>query len=348
MLLSDKDHTDFQGKKSFISLRTFKKCVINLGVCFLCAENDKKQNKEHIIPNWILNRYDLHNKELTLPNNTRIKYKNYVLPCCVGCNSLLNQELENPISDAFSKGYEGILNYIKSEGITNIYLWLALIFTKTHIKDQNLRMHRDFRSADHSIAESSEYEWECFHHIYCLSRVPLTKATMDSNCIGSCRVFRINNKLAHDNYDYIDLSYANTVGLVIGDIGVIVVFGDAGIVSEKLKANALNNIGNEVSDLQFRELTAHFACCYLHLKNPPRHSTITNSSEDFPPHIICQVPKSPPEFETYQPRIFGFLMDKLLGDMLDGKVDVPNFRELLRLGELTILQDSEGKFLEPD
>ena len=69
----------------------------------------------------------------------KYKYNQYVIPCCIECNSLLSTELETPLSKAFSRGFDGLVNYVEKEGYLNVYLWMALLFIKTHVKDQSLR-----------------------------------------------------------------------------------------------------------------------------------------------------------------------------------------------------------------
>ena len=347
MILENGNIVDANGKVTFVSIAAFESDVCSLNICFLCTKvlNPQNQNKEHIIPNWILKRFDLHNEAVNLPNGSKYKYNQYVIPCCIECNSLLSAELETPLSKAFSRGFDDLVNYIEKKGYLNLYLWMALLFIKTHVKDQSLRMYLDRRVEYSSIAKGVGYEWESFHHVYCLSRVPYTQATLEQNCVGSFFIVPVESIDAEKEFDYMDVSYANTSGVIIGGIGIITVFGDAGAVYNQIQPTVINKLSGSVTNMQFRELVAHFACCSLHLKNNPKHSTISDSSGVQPPRMICTLLNSNPEFENYNDLVFGSLMDMLLGDLLDGKVALPDFREKFKSGQLSILFDSSGQVI---
>jgi len=349
MILENGNVVDTNGNVTFVSISAFESDVCSLNVCFLCTKslNSQNQNKEHIIPNWILKRFDLHNETVNLPNDSKYKYNQYVIPCCIECNSLLSTELETPLSKMFSGGFNGLVNYIEKEGYLKIYLWMALLFIKTHVKDQSLRMQLDQRVEDSSIAEGVGYQWESFHHVYCLSRVPYTQVSLDQYCVGSFFIIPVESLDTKKEFDYMDVSYANTSGVIIGGIGIIAVFGDAGAVYKQIEPTVINKLGSSVTRMQFRELVAHFACCSLHIKNSPKHSTLMDSSGVQPPSMICQLLDSKPEFETYNALVFGSLMDMLIGELLDGKVAVLDFREKLKAGQLSILFDSSGEVIAP-
>lgn len=350
MKLSNGNLVDATGKMTFVSVKAFESEVCNSDVCILCTKvlESGNHNKEHVIPNWILKKFNLHNETVNLPNGTKFKYGQYIIPCCIECNNLLSKELEAPLSKVFAGGFDCVMEYLKQDGCLKVYLWLALIFVKTHIKDQSLRMYLNRNLEDNSIAEGVGYEWENFHHVYCLSRVPYTKSNLDSNCVGSLFFIEIDNVDSQKDFDYMDVSFANTSGIIVNGVGVIAVFGDAGAVENQLQYSVLSKLGRTVTSMQFRELVANFACCHLHLKNPPKHLTVSDESGMFPPTMICTLSSSKPEFDSYMQDVFGNIMDMLLGDLLDGKVEIDNFRKRLKKGELSILFDSSGKLISPN
>lgn len=111
MKLSNGNFVDAKGKTTFVSIKAFASEVCNSDVCFICTKVLKSgnYNKEHVIPNWILKKFNLHNENVNLPNDTKLKYGQYVVPCCIECNSFLSEELEVPLSKAFSGGFEGVM-----------------------------------------------------------------------------------------------------------------------------------------------------------------------------------------------------------------------------------------------
>tara|TARA_R110001583_G_scaffold104770_1_gene252185 strand:+ start:621 stop:1721 length:1101 start_codon:yes stop_codon:yes gene_type:complete len=347
----DGNHLDLYGKVTFVGISSFTNDVCKTKICFQCAENlnDENISKEHIIPKWILRKFDLFNHSVTLPNGTPYKYKDYVTPCCKNCNGFLSRELEAPLSKTLGNGYDYFKEHIDESLLHRVFFWLATIFTKTHIKDQSLRMTLDRRGGASTIAESMQHDWESFHHTYTMNRALYTNAGYSSYCIGSIFVTRVDSVGAKKKFDYYDLSYAQTAGILIGDIGIIVVFGDAGAVWQELYEPLLSKLSDSVTSIQLRELIARFACCNLHIKNAPKFSTLSSSENpSFPTYISCSLSHPSPLFHEYNPKILGGLMDHLLGDLMEGKTDVENYRETLSKGELSFIFDSEYQVILPE
>ena len=123
-------------KVIFFGIEDFMDKIANGDCCFICGAepNSKKFNNEHIIPDWILKKYNLNSNFITLPNGTKFKHNQYKVPCCKDCNSELGEVYEKPISQLLSKSYSEIIEIIKQEPETVHFLfrWLNLIFLKTH------------------------------------------------------------------------------------------------------------------------------------------------------------------------------------------------------------------------
>ena len=113
--------------------------------CFICGvgPSDAPFNNEHVIPKWLLAKHGLYSKKVTLPNGARLSYGQYTLPCCVECNSLMGEKIETPVSRVLAGGLRSVREYLEKEGHWLIFLWLALIYLKTHLKDRHLRFHLD-------------------------------------------------------------------------------------------------------------------------------------------------------------------------------------------------------------
>jgi hypothetical protein len=156
--------------------------------CFICgaSRSGSPFNREHVIPDWLLRLNGLHSQNLILPNGTEAMYGRYTIPCCVSCNGDLARSLEDPISSAFAGGYEGVRNFVESGGGRLLFKWLALIFLKAHLKDREVRWHRDQRKGNTTIAEL--YNWDELHHIHCVARSMFTGARLEPSVYGSLLV----------------------------------------------------------------------------------------------------------------------------------------------------------------
>ena len=106
-------------KLIFIGIEEFKKEIIQKKKCFICGAPQKKKgnknegakifNDEHIIPNWVIKRCNLSRKKITLPNETKLLYTKYTIPCCEECNSKLGRVIEKPVSRLFFKKNDELL-----------------------------------------------------------------------------------------------------------------------------------------------------------------------------------------------------------------------------------------------
>lgn len=164
----DDSVVDATGKIVFYSTERFAKEIAEGNCCFICGvfPDETQFNNEHVIPKWILRRFNLYERSINLPNGTTIQYDQYTVPCCADCNTFLGETFEKPIQQLIDNGTSDIEHYVKSKGPWLIFLWMALIFLKTHLKDRTLRNSLDHREADGKIADL--YEWENLHHIHCI------------------------------------------------------------------------------------------------------------------------------------------------------------------------------------
>jgi hypothetical protein len=345
---SQEDHSirADDGRLVYICVDRFKSQICQSKCCFVCGESSAvPMTQEHVIPDWILKYFNLHREEITLPNKTLYRYDKYKVPMCEPCNKLLGRELEAPISHAFQNGMEGISSFLeKPQGKQKLFSWLCLIFIKTHYKDLSLLLERDKRLGKSSIAEEYEYDWGDMHHIYCVARSSFSRAVVDPDALGSLVLVPILTENSSQLFDLVDFTAARTIGIRIGDVGVIAVFGDCGAVLDQMYPRILRKINGSLSFPQFRELVAHFACCSLHHKNPPRFSSIPFEIGNYSVYIACTKRDSRPEFEEFNPAVLGKLMDNLLHNSFNNITSAPDSRRKLQAGELTFLFDENGDF----
>jgi hypothetical protein len=336
-ILDDGSIRDDSGRYIFVSLDRFKEYVSTGQVCFLCAKNAPNSTKEHIVPDWLLKECEIRSEWITLPNGTKIQYGKYVVPCCETCNHFMGKRLENIVSAKIKEGISGIESLLLStSGELSLRSWLSLIFIKTHLKDTSLVANRDRRQEPESIAKKFDYDWGDLHHAYCVARSPLIGASIHKLALGSLAVVptRSSNE---ERFDIIDLTVAKTFALRVGAVGLITVFGDGGAVLQKMQQLILPRVNEPLNYPQFREVVAHFACCNLHLKNPPRFATVPNIFGEGTVGITPYDVAYSPEFEGYRPDIFGKILHSLVYEPMKNAVDTAQFEEKLLRGELSFL-----------
>lgn len=99
------------GKILLFGFQHFIDEIVKGDCCFICGakRGSKHFNDEHIIPDWVLKRFNLHAKCVNLTNATQFRYGQYKVPCCKDCNTELGKYYEEPISNLLSKPYREVV-----------------------------------------------------------------------------------------------------------------------------------------------------------------------------------------------------------------------------------------------
>lgn len=335
---------DYNGNILCFGLERFVLDICDGNHCFMCGASpeDTEFNDEHIIPKWVLRKFDLYKDKITLPNNAQILYERYVVPCCKNCNSFLGETLETEIKCAFDHGYESLNKYISQNGTKKLFLWLALIFFKTHLKDSFLRKHLDKRKGLETIA--SDYDWSFMHHIHCLIRTLKTGAEFDDHCYGSMIILPASVSSNYSQFDFCDTYASNTIMLRIGDVAIVSVLDDSCASSYFLQPY-IKNITGHCSPLQLREVLAHLTLINNKLKYRPRFFTRFNRFKQSI-SIYTELPETM-ELDDYTNDEFGEILHSKISDFF-GKIICPNgnfTEENVKSGNYKFLFDLDGNFI---
>ncbi|MBJ2124335.1 MULTISPECIES: hypothetical protein [Flavobacterium] len=333
-------------KTIFFSFEDFKAKIVEGNCCFICgAEASSKEfNDEHIIPNWVLHRFGLHKKRITLPNGTKFNYGQYKIPCCKDCNSKLGETFEVPISELLKKDFVDIRKELSDdrEKAALLFNWLALIFFKTHLKDRTLEMNRDKRFNDGKIGD--HHYWEDMHHIHCLIRSFYTGAEISPEVYGTMLIFPIAD-FEHDNlFDYIDTPYGKVAMIRIGSFCMIIVIDDC---RGSLNVwNDLRKLKGSLNSYQIREIIAHLNAININLKNRPAFKSLIRDNGEGKYTIFAQLP---PLWELKEEQTVIEDRSFLLHHYISIKVELNdhNLKVLqeIKMGHYSFLFNERGEFL---
>jgi hypothetical protein len=204
------------GKILLFSVERFLAEIANGDCCFICGAEpgSKKFTDEHVIPDWVLRDKGLHSGKIVLPNQAAFMYGRYVVPCCEECNGRMAMIFEEPISAAFAEGYDGVVQIMRSGQGALLWVWLALIFLKLHLKHRELRWHVDRRLGDVKISKA--YDWTQLHHIHCVIRSFYTGAVIDPKVYGSLFVLPASDAESPEEFDFADLLPGVSIFIRIG------------------------------------------------------------------------------------------------------------------------------------
>lgn len=334
------------GRVLLFSYERFVDDIVHGDRCFVCgAERGTKVfNDEHIIPRWVLRRFDLFAKSITLPTGEKRTYDRYKVPCCKECNSLLGERLETPVSKLLDGDIDAVRSRLDGGGRELLFKWLALLFFKNHLKDVTVALHPDPRRSEGFIGEV--HDWSALHHIHAVARSPYTGALLTPGVVGTLEVFEVDDGINADAFDYLTLSFSRVIMVRLGRIGIVAVLDDAELAA-RAWSHRLEAIDGPLSVLQLRELAAMFAVANDDLLDRPVFATL---KADWALMILARVPGRA-RMADLDPERFGEALLFTLRDLVarrvievDGTSDPEEVAALIRIGRVRFLTDEEGRF----
>jgi len=328
----------------FFSFRRFIADIVQGNCCFICGARPGAVpfNDEHILPDWILRKFELHDKTITLPNGGKFRYARFRIPCCEPCNSKMGRELETHMSALFAGGYDAFARYLKEGNPWFLFGWMSLIFLKTHLKDNALYFHKDRRKGEQRIGEL--HAWQDLHHIHCVARSFYTQCELSAEVCGSVLVLPAKIIPGVESFDYGDLSFAQTMLLRIDDIAIITVLDDSNALNS-IRMSEEWKINGPLSPLQLREIAVRLAVRNLLLKERPFFS----SEMDLQHEECAIVAHRPPDIRFVEPtaeneELFGRMMQHHCGPMIPEGPEKHYIMEQMGAGHYTFLLDEHGEF----
>jgi hypothetical protein len=171
---------------------------------------------------------------------------------------------------------EAVAEFIREAGL-NMFIWMGIIFLKTHLKDRKFRVHLDQRIGKEKI--SDQYEWDYLHHIHSVVRCFYTGCRVEHEAIGSFLALPVRAQASTEQFDFGDLYLAQSMFLRLDEMAMLAVFNDSGAAMSWFWQK-LEKITGPVSDLQLREIMVEFAYLNLQLKERPTFHTDCNILEE--------------------------------------------------------------------
>ena len=318
--------------------------------CFICGASPDTTafNDEHIVPRWLLRRYGLFEKEITLPTKERRRYGGYRVQCCAACNTILGDRVENPVSRLLDGDFAEVFARLQADRARElIFVWMCLLFLKVHLKDNRIPVHRDRRRGSKTIGDL--YDWIELHHIHAVARSPYTGAGLMPGVIGSFFVVEVIDPISADGWDFVDLTFAQTIGLRVGNVGIVAVLNDSG-AAQQAWSHRTSVIDGAITGSQFREIVALFAVANDDILVRPEFGTIiVDGSLSM---IFAQIPRRL-ELAEFDSEKFGHALLFALGNLtstveIDGSRDPEIVAEKIRTGRVRFLVDENFNFKRPN
>jgi hypothetical protein len=324
-------------KVMYFGYQDFMEKLVKGDHCFMCgaSPDEKLFNNEHIIPDWVLRKFNLHEQWITLPNGTTMKYGQFVISCCADCNTLLGQRVETPISGYLSLPHSELAARLDADPAIfgQLFIWMCLIYSKTQLKYTSLALHRDKPGDNRKIGDL--IGWSQMQHVHCMARVPYTGAKVGKQVYGSLIVLpALPDELGKD-FDYMDSTTDQCAMIRIGQIAVFAVMNDSQ-ACQMFFISYLSKIDGPLTPLQLKEVFAHLVFLNSHLKERPAYQfTILPDGYEISS-------KLPEKRELTDVSKHAFSVGELLHKYIDYclPADVPDRSVLLRE-----IKEGKGQFL---
>lgn len=333
------------GKIILYSVDYFHERIVIGNDCFICgAPRDSKTfNDEHILPDWLLSKYNLHNKEITLANAAHFKYGRYTVSCCQDCNTNLGKSIETPVSKLLKLSYSEISKAITTDQ-SNLYLlfnWLILIYFKTHLKDNEFNWNLNPKKGTGKIGDI--YDWSEMHHIHCMVRMGYTQAIVDTNTIGSIFIVPAIQHSSIEPFDFTDNKEAKAIMIRLDEFCIICVLNDScGVFS--LFKDEMSKIKGALTPFQLRELFSHMVYINLHIKE--RSTYYSQFLENGEYHIKAKIPETV-KLVAQEERIIthGEILYHYCKDMIGPIENKETILSEIKAGKRRYLLNDKGDFL---
>lgn len=259
------------GKVIYYPLDNFSKEIVRTDSCFICGvlreSGDKKFNDEHIIPKWLLRRFNLFNEKIRLPNNELVKYSSRTLPCCVECNNDLAKVYETPLGNILKPEYRDFMASVTQDDEKLIFKWLSLIFIKNHLKGKERRFELDRRIESPTIADT--FDWGPMHHIWCVARSHYSQASIGELVYGTMIAIPVVEEGDSCSFDYMDSHSARVIAVKVGDYAIVAILDDAKFFSSVYEDFIDKIKGKQLSFIQLAEVVARMEAVNININNRP-------------------------------------------------------------------------------
>lgn len=332
-----KINTPFYLKENFLN-----NFIYNQNKCIICWTklNQDNSNHEHIIPNWIIKKFKLQDKTISLTNNKEILYPKYKIQCCRWCNSELWDIYEKPLQKLFNKEYKDFIKELTPKNIFLIFRRLSLIFIKTYIKDREILQHEDRRLQTWFISNTHyRDELMCIFNIArsSHSKIKISKESFWTIYFLEC---------IEDSFNYIDDKLGVCV-LKLWKICVFCVLNDAGMCKKRANQR-IKKITWTISPIQVIEI--HSQLCYLNynLKERPNFFYRKDDNENYLEVYKNKIQVIDEELQTIKPWpiLKRYVEDFLDEDWLLWKYTKEEVIKHLDNSTFSWLFDENGQFMQ--
>ncbi len=220
-------------------------------ICFLCGcdLNEENRTREHVIPRWAQERYQLWDQKMILLNRTEIPYRQLTIPCCFSCNNKHLRPIEDEVSEAVLAGVDAVRNLDRQK----LYIWLSKIYYGLLYKENFLQAERhNPESAETITNHELMMEFQMLHYFLQSSRVSMVFRDFFPASIMIFEAQEPTDPLMQ--WDFGDDLHSLFIAVRMGKVAMFAVLMDGG-ANEYMATKLLDYVNNiKLHPHQFREI----------------------------------------------------------------------------------------------
>lgn len=242
----------------------FEKMTFGPEECFLTGQplsSDAEQIS--VFPEWILNRYELHNKTFTmLGDGNIVKYSELKLPCAASVIKTAIDPLEKEIETAFSAGYDEVKNVPEER----LFQWMSKLVYGILFHDFNNAIRYQVRRGERFTL--SDFLKNKFTNLHLMLQSLTTPITFNENP-WTIEVVKI--RYSKDVFNYKDETNNLNFSLGMNGFGIVACLQDNG-ENKKFHKGLMEKISDKIlHPVQFEELCGRFIYSNYLLQRYPEY-----------------------------------------------------------------------------
>lgn len=227
----------------------FKDFKFPANECFLSGQTVGENDRISAFPEWIMKRYSLHDKNITMLAENVVKYASIMVPCAPQVREKIDA-LEQEIQAAFETGYEAVKNVPEIK----LFQWMAKLMYGVLYNDIVHGINH-LKGKDKTFTLSPLLTKK-FSNLHFMLQSLIRPMEFQDFSPWSISILRI--KYSKDIFNYKDETKNINFSLGMNGFGIVACLQDNG-ENKKHHRDLLNRIGTTtLHAIQFEEVCARF------------------------------------------------------------------------------------------
>jgi hypothetical protein len=282
--------------------KPFERLNFSKKQCFLSGEKLQHSEEEiSVFPQWLMQEYELHDKQFKLLDESMSTYSHMKLPCAASINTTLLEPLEVEIKTAFLSGYDAVSKLPEIK----LFQWIAkmvygILFNEIRIGI----MQQKAKGEEFIFSQSLVHKFGNLHLM--LQSLP-QPIEFEGNYPWSILVFKIESK--QDLFNYRDEINTLTYSLAMKDFGIIACLQDNGTNAIYHKEVLAKTNEKALHPAQFEEICARFFYSNYLFNRLPEYNIMPTEEAVYIEAMPLMGMSNKPLFDNWQNKTYAQVLE---------------------------------------